>query len=118
MGRDSAKAKRDARAERRAEVEGPATLQCLADDGGTTSFHASITDLSESGIGFLVYASDIHLAPGTILRGCVIVIPGRAPVVTDLEVRHSQRIQTADGRHALRSGCRLINAKVDGSPRS
>ena len=117
MSGHSVKAEGDARSEKRAGVQGAATLQCVADDGGITSFHASITDLSENGIGFLVYAADIHLAPGTILLG-VITIPGRAPLVSDLEVRHSQRIRTADGRHALRSGCRLINPKVDGKPRS
>jgi len=107
----------EARSEPRLPADGPAMVQCLADEGGITSFHASITDLSGGGVGFLVYAPDIHLAPGTILRGCRILFPGRAPLVADLEVRHSQRITTADGRSALRSGCRLINPQLDGNSR-
>lgn len=99
----------EARASRRTEQEIPGHLECIADESGITAFNASIVDMSEGGIGLLVYSQEITLARGTVLRGCRIRIPGHDDVVVDLEVRHSEIIATAEGRRAVRSGCRLVD---------
>lgn len=67
-----------------------------------------MVDISPIGIGFLQYPPDITLEPGTILRGCRIELPGRPALVVDMEVRYSTRMTLADGRRAMRSGCRFI----------
>jgi hypothetical protein len=81
-----------------------------ADAAGITPFEALIVDLGLGGVGFLAYASTITLEPGTVLRGCRIVLPGGAECVTDLEVRYSQAVTLANGRRATRSGCRFLSA--------
>jgi hypothetical protein len=101
------------RAHPRVPVEPQLPLQCVADGGGVASFEASIADVSEGGLGFLVYASAITLEPGTLLRGCRIRAPNGNVVVVDLEVRYSQQVTFPDGKRATRSGCRLVNPGPD-----
>jgi c-di-GMP-binding flagellar brake protein YcgR len=84
-------------------------LLCLADAAGITPFDATILDLSLAGIGFLLYAADITLEPGTVLKGCRIALSERDACSVDLEVRYSQQVTAADGRRAMRSGCRFLD---------
>ncbi|OGA10898.1 MAG: hypothetical protein A3D95_09735 [Betaproteobacteria bacterium RIFCSPHIGHO2_12_FULL_69_13] len=84
-------------------------LLCVADAGGITPFDASIVDMSVAGIGFLVYSADIILEPGTMLKGCRMELPDGIAGAVDLEVRYSQPVTLADGRRAMRSGCRFVN---------
>jgi c-di-GMP-binding flagellar brake protein YcgR len=93
----------------RGAVEPHVPLHCEADAGGIMPFDARMIDISRGGVGFLVYSSDISLEPGTVLRGCRIEVPGGGSLVTDLEVRYSQRVTLSDGTRALRSGCRFID---------
>ena len=97
------------RAEPRITVSEKATLACLADDRGVASFEGRIVDISERGIGYLMYHSDITLEPGTVLKGCRIQRTGKPPVTVDLEVRYSTSVTLADGRVAHRSGCMFLN---------
>ena len=102
---------------RRAEPRSPAPerppLKCIADAEGIAAFESLIVDIGSGGIGFLVYTAGITLEPGTILRGCRIEQPGKAPVIVDLEVRYSLPVTLADGRRGLRSGCRFVNPTND-----
>jgi c-di-GMP-binding flagellar brake protein YcgR len=84
-------------------------LKFVADAGGPLSFVGAMVDISAGGLGFMQYASDITLEPGTILKDSQIELPGRAPVIVDLEVRYSCILTQSDGSHAIRSGCRFIN---------
>lgn len=93
----------------RGEVKPPLALRCLADADGITPFEANVIDIGLDGISFLLYAYDIALEPGTVLRGCRIEVPGRGTCTADLEVRYSQPVTFPDGRHAMRSGCRFVN---------
>ncbi len=86
-----------------------APLRCIADAQGVAPFEGKIVDIGRGGIGFLLYSSDITLEPGTVLKGCNIVRPGKEPVVVDLEVRYSAPVVLADGSHAHRSGCVFLN---------
>jgi hypothetical protein len=85
-------------------------LRVVADAGGLMPFDGLILDVGRSGVGFLVYASSITLEPGTVLRGCRIEFPDGSGCVTDLEVRYSQPVTLPNGRRAMRSGCRILNA--------
>ena len=102
---------RRAEPRRRPPKEPP--LTCIADAAGIASFESHIVDIGSGGIGVLVYAADISLEPGTILKGCRIEQPGRNPVLVDLEVRYTRPVTLADGRRALRSGCRFVNPSND-----
>ena len=88
-------------------------LHILADAAGVISFDGSMMDISAGGIGFVQYAPNITLEPGTILKGCRIEVPGRAPVEVDLEVRYSCPVMLPDGSRALRSGCRFVNPSAE-----
>lgn len=97
------------RAEPRLSLTNPVTFECLVDDSGVASFDGRIIDISNRGIGFLLYHSDITLEPGTILRGCHIRRKGRPPMTVDLEVRYSTSVNLPEGRIAHRSGCVFLN---------
>lgn len=101
------------RAQPRVPVPPQPPLNCLADAGGIMPFEANIVDIGPGGIGFMVYGPEITLEPGTLLKGCRIATPGGPVENVDLEVRYTQAVVLADGRRALRSGCRF----VDPSPR-
>ena len=101
------------RAAPRARVPAQPPLQCIADARGIAAFDGQIVDIGNGGVGFLVYAADITLEPGTLLKGCRIEHAGGTAVFVDLEVRYSSPVTLADGRRALRSGCRFVNPSND-----
>lgn len=84
------------------------SLRCVADEGGFIPFESRITDISQNGLGILLYDRDIKLEPETVLKGCRIIIPGGKAIVADLVVRHVTRIQLQDGTLASRAGLRFI----------
>ena len=61
-------------------------LLCVADSGGIMPFEAQVVDISQEGLGFLIHAGSITLEPGTLLKSCVIELPGNPPYEADLEV--------------------------------
>ena len=93
----------------RATVTPVPPLRCIADTEGFAPFDAQIVDISRAGIGFLLYASDITLEPGSVLKGCRIQRHDMTPVVVDLAVRYSMAVVLDDGTHAHRSGCVFLN---------
>jgi flagellar brake protein len=101
-------ADRQRREHERAIVSPQIPLVCLADDGGVLSFKGGLIDVSIGGLGFLVYDPNITLEPGTVLKGCRIDPYNQSPLVVDLEVRYSEMVDLADGTHAERSGCRVV----------
>ena len=56
----------------------------------------------------MIYDAGVRLAPGTVLRGCRIMMPGSKPVVTDLEVRYTVATVQPDGSLAQRSGVKFL----------
>lgn len=94
----------------RVRITPPLPLRVQADAAGVMPFDALILDFGAGGMGFLGYATHITLEPGTVLRGCRIVLPGGEQCVADLEVRYSQAITLPNGRRAMRSGCRFLQA--------
>jgi c-di-GMP-binding flagellar brake protein YcgR len=98
------------RSDDRVRLRPPLPLRVHADAKGIMPFEALILDLGFGGVGFLCYACSITLEPGTVLRGCRIVLPNGAECITDLEVRYTQAITLPNGRRAMRSGCRFLSA--------
>ncbi len=92
----------------RFKVPADSSLRCIADSAGVASFEARIVDISRGGLGGMIYDSQVTLMPGTVLRGCKIILAGSKPVVADLEVRHTAPVVLADGSLARRSGVKFI----------
>jgi c-di-GMP-binding flagellar brake protein YcgR len=84
------------------------SLRCVADRGGFTPFEADIVDISLGGMGSMIYDAGIHLASGTILMSCKIVLPGGDALVVDLQVCHSGRVRQRNGELAIRTGFRFL----------
>lgn len=84
------------------------SLRCIADAAGVAPFEARIVDVSRGGLGSIVYDPAVKLPPGTVLRGCKIVLPSAEAIVADLEVRYSVSIMQSDGILALRSGVKFL----------
>ena len=97
------------RDEPRAALPPVPPLRCIADTQGFAPFEARIVNISRSGIGILLYSSDITLEPGTVLKGCRIRRHDTTPIVVDLTVRYSTPVVLDDGSHAHRSGCVFLN---------
>ena len=84
------------------------SIRCVAEAGGVMPFEAKIVDISLGGMGALVSNADIRLTPGTVLKGCRIVIPAGAAIQVDLEVRYTRTVIQPDGTLANRSGVRFV----------
>ncbi len=97
------------RAHERSVIAPGVPLQCVADSEGVMPFEGLVVDIGPEGLGFLIHSESITLEPGTVLRNCVIDMPGRASCTADLEVCYSQPIVLGDGTHSVRSGCRFID---------
>ncbi len=97
------------RAHERTRISPGVPLQCVADSEGVMPFEGLVVDIGPEGLGFLIHSESITLEPGTVLRNCLIDIPGRGPCKVDLEVCYSQPIVLGDGTHSVRSGCRFID---------
>jgi flagellar brake protein len=96
------------RAHSRTSVSG-VPLQCVADSEGIMPFEGLIVDIGPEGLGFLVHEANIMLEPGTVLKSCLIEMPGKAVCKVDLEVCYSQPVTLGDGTRSLRSGCRFLD---------
>lgn len=92
----------------RIRIPAEISLRCIADEGGFIPFESRITDISQDGLGILIYDRDIKLEPETVLKGCRIIIPGGKAIVADLMVRHVTKIHLPDGTFASRAGLRFI----------
>ena len=84
------------------------SLRCVADSAGFAPFEARIADISLGGIGAMTYDNDIKLQPGTVLKGCLVVIPGREAVKVDIEVRYSKTAVLPGGGLINRAGVRFL----------
>jgi c-di-GMP-binding flagellar brake protein YcgR len=83
-------------------------LRCIADEAGYIPFESHITDISQDGLGCLVYDPDINLEKGIILKGCRIILPNGEAVVADLELRYATPVTLPDGTQANRAGLHFI----------
>lgn len=92
----------------RFRVPADSSLRCIADGAGFAPFEARIIDISRGGLGGMIYDPHITLAPGTVLRGCRIMMGGIKPIVADLEVRYTESILQPDGSLARRSGVKFL----------
>lgn len=96
------------RAQPRISVSGEASMRCIADTEGILPFEAHIIDISQDGLGALVFDREVKLEPGAVLKRCRIIIPGGRAVVADLGVRYMTAVTLPDGSLAFRAGFRFI----------
>jgi hypothetical protein len=96
------------RAHERAAPEHKFALLCVADCEGIMPFDGQVVDISREGLGFLIHEGSITLEPGTLLKGCIIEMPGFPPYEADLEVCYSQHVVLGGGIRGVRSGCRFV----------
>jgi c-di-GMP-binding flagellar brake protein YcgR len=82
-------------------------VQCHIDHKGTKmSFH--LYDISCGGIG--TRQIDRAFTPGTIIKNCLIELPGVAqPVKVDVEVRVSSEITLDNGKKLRHTGLAFVN---------
>ena len=94
-------------------VPADVSLRCIADEAGFMSFESHITDISQEGMGCLIYDPEINLEAGTILRGCKVILPRGEAVVADLELRYASTVALPDGSLANSAGFRFYNKSDD-----
>jgi c-di-GMP-binding flagellar brake protein YcgR len=92
----------------RAPVSGSA-LRCVAYSGAVAVFEASVTDISQGGVGLRIDTAGDALEPGMVLQGCRLEGLQGDPATVDLEVRHTEATWLADGQRTVRAGCRFVN---------
>lgn len=92
----------------RISVPADFSLRCIADAAGVIPFESRIVDISQDGLGIMIYDRDIRLEPETVLKGCRIIIPGGKAIVADVMVRHVATVHLQDGTPARRAGLRFI----------
>lgn len=92
----------------RFSVAGDVSLRCIADTGGILPFEAHIVDISQDGLGGIVFDREVRLEPGAVLRSCRVIIPDGRAFVVDLAVRYMTAITLPDGVLAFRAGFRFI----------
>jgi hypothetical protein len=73
------------------------------------ALEGQIMDISDGGLGLLVRGAYLVPAPGTLIRGWQIELPGKDSLSVDLEVRHCRPLALADGAGAQRWGCQFVN---------
>ena len=92
----------------RFSVAGDVSLRCIADTDGILPFEAHIVDISQDGLGGIVFDREVRLEPGAVLRSCRVIIPDGRAFVADLAVRYMTAITLPDGVLAFRAGFRFI----------
>jgi len=92
----------------RFSVAGDVSLRCIADTGSILPFEAHVIDISQDGLGGIVFDREVRLEPGAVLRSCRIIIPDGRAFVADLAVRYMTAITLPDGVLAFRAGFRFI----------
>lgn len=93
----------------RAPVPIQSPVRCVIYTEGVASFEGSIFDISQDGVGLMLYDPNIPLEPGMVIKNCCIERPGRDTVAVDLEVRFTQPVTLANGGRAQRAGCKFVN---------
>lgn len=94
----------------RFSLAGDVSLRCIADTDGILPFEAHIVDISQDGLGGIVFDREVRLEPGAVLKSCRIIIPDGRAFVADLAVRYLTAITLPDGLLAFRAGFRFIQA--------
>lgn len=92
----------------RFSIAGEASLRCVADTDGILPFEAHIIDISQDGLGGIVFDREVRLETGSVLRSCRIITPDGRAFVADLAVRYMTAITLPDGALAFRAGFRFI----------
>lgn len=105
-------AMRQRRSQVRVRVPPQAQVSCEV-SLGSAAFDTRVVDISQDGIGTLVFEGSVRIVSGTRLPGTRIRAPGRPPIAVELEVRNVAKVFLAEGRAGTRLGCRMRGAETD-----
>ena len=101
------------RAQPRFRIPPQMGLKCIVECTGFLPFELEVVDISLEGQGMMLSDPAIRLDPGTILKDCRILYPGRRPILVDLEIRYSKTLLQPDGSQPRRVGCRFLGKPDD-----
>lgn len=94
-------------------VAKPVACRIPAGDGESYTFRAM--DLSLGGVGIVDAHMSLSLSLRDVFSDCEVEIPGRNPLVVDLEVRNISRHMFRDGTVGRRVGLAFRNLSTNGS---
>jgi len=78
-------------------------------DGGRPAVEIRVADVSCGGVALALAPGDLWLEPGDILRGCLLELPGMAPIAVSIEARHAERPEKVPGAGLRTCGCRFVD---------
>ena len=78
-------------------------------DAGRPALEIRVADVSCGGIALALEPGDLWLEPGDILRGCVLELPGMAPIAVSIEARHAERPAKGPVAGIRTCGCRFVD---------
>lgn len=90
----------------------PDALNCLVpardSASGAPPIATTIRDIGGGGLAVLATDASLALAPGDLLTGCVIELPGLGAVEVDLHVRHVRQVRQR-GKDVRHAGCEFVD---------
>jgi c-di-GMP-binding flagellar brake protein YcgR len=69
---------------------------------------ARVYDIGLGGVALIAQPDEIAVQPGTCYENCRIALPDAGNIVVTLEVRSTLEMKLANGKPALRIGCRFV----------
>ena len=104
------------REHKRIRIPKDVSLNLVTPWGDSTPIEISVVDISMDGFGCIHYTEGDMLKPGTVLKGCRILLPNGSDVAVDLIVRHTSPTTLKDGTIAYRTGVRFIQTPKEIEP--
>jgi putative nucleotidyltransferase with HDIG domain len=92
------------------------SLNLIAGWGDLSPIEIKVVDISMDGFGCILYKEGSTLQPGSVLKGCLILLPNGKDVAVDLIVRHTSPFALKDGTVAYRTGVRFIQTPKEIEP--
>lgn len=101
---------------KRISIPREVALHCISGAEGKNKLEMKIVDISQEGMGCMLYHRASTLRKGTVLRNCHIDLPDGKFMVADLMVRHSTPTILPDGTCAYRTGFRFVQTPDEIKP--
>jgi flagellar brake protein len=81
----------------------------IPSDGARPALEFRVADVSCGGVALAFRPGEFRLEPGDILRGCILELPGIAPLAVSIEARHAENPTPASGHGVRTCGCRFVD---------
>ncbi len=76
---------------------------------GRPAAELRVADVSCGGIALAIGNGEIRLVPGDVVRGCVLELPGMAPLGVTIEARHAAGSGNGEDSGMRTCGCRFVD---------